>query len=89
LWDFGTGKLISNIPWQSGLGREPCLLYSVQFSKNNGAEYIIAGGSGANDVKLFHRSTGKIIGELNDLKKGIYTVDFSEDSKFIGIGGLS
>ena len=39
---------------------EPCLLYAAQFSKNNGGQFIAAGGSGSNECKIFHRETGKV-----------------------------
>lgn len=87
MWDFGTGKLISNVAWQSSLGTEPCLLYACQFSKSNNAEFIAAGGSGSNETKVFHRLTNKVIGEIAEFKKGVYSVDFSHDGKMICIGG--
>jgi WD40 repeat protein len=103
LWDFGSGKLIDTVPWSTGLHTtsEPCLLYAAQFSKNNNAQYIAAGGSGANEVKVFQRDNLKVIyylstiilklfklvGEIYGFKKGVYTLDFSSDSKMLTVGG--
>jgi hypothetical protein len=36
MWDYGTGKLIEQIPWNQsggGLKGEPCMLYAAGFSK--------------------------------------------------------
>jgi COMPASS component SWD3 len=60
IWDFGSGNLIETLPWPLALGEEPCLLYAAQFSKNNGAEFIAAGGSGSNETRVIHRKTGKV-----------------------------
>jgi len=87
-WDFGSGKLIDNIPWSMGpSSAEPCLLYAAQFSKGNGGQYLAAGGSGANEAKIFHRDSLKVVGEIYGFKKGVYTLDFSADSKMLAVGG--
>jgi len=87
LWDFGSGRLIETIDWKPAMGEEPCLLYAAQFSKGNGAEYIAAGGSGANEAKIFNHRTKQVVGEIYGFKKGIYTMDFSYDSKMLIVGG--
>lgn len=68
MWDYGTGALVQTIPWQGTNGKlsassGPCLVYAAQYSKKR-AEYIAAGGSGANEVKVFDRKTGKVRGSL-------------------------
>jgi hypothetical protein len=57
MWDFGTGKLINEIPWnkKGGKGDDPINLYSCCFSKQD-SSVIIAGGSNPNEVKLFDRN---------------------------------
>lgn len=86
LWDYRSGELISNIPWQET--SEPCLLYAAQFSKSG--KYIAAGGSGSNEVRIFSRSSLEPVGVVN-LTKGAYGLDFSNDSKSLAIaaGDLS
>ncbi len=68
VWDFGTGARISNIPWSSNFasaGTPACMLYAAQFSKESGgrgvSKYIIAGGSGINEAKIFdHANDNKV-----------------------------
>jgi WD40 repeat protein len=80
LWDYRSGELIANVPWQQT--SEPCLLYAAQFSKSG--KYIAAGGSGSNEVRLFSRSTLEPIGGVT-LAKGVYGIDFSADSTALAI----
>ncbi|KAG8469846.1 hypothetical protein KFE25_006301 [Diacronema lutheri] len=86
LWDYRSGELIANVPWLDS--SEPCLLYAAQFSASG--KHIAAGGSGANEVRLFSRSSLEPVGVVN-LSKGVYGVDFSTDSRALAIaaGDLS
>eukprot|EP00003_Mantamonas_plastica_P004554 TRINITY_DN1360_c0_g1_i10.p2 TRINITY_DN1360_c0_g1~~TRINITY_DN1360_c0_g1_i10.p2 ORF type:complete len:231 (+),score=81.46 TRINITY_DN1360_c0_g1_i10:1248-1940(+) len=86
LWDYSSGKLIENIPWFTGMTDEPTLLYSAQFSKD-GADLIAAGGSGANEAKVFDRHSLALIGTVAGMSNGVYTVDFSEDNKMLAVAG--
>ena len=69
VWDFSTGAKISSIPWSNtfaAAGSPACMLYAAQFSKENGgrgvSKYIIAGGSGINEAKIFdHANDNKVI----------------------------
>ena len=87
LWDFGSGALIENISWGHGLNDEPCFLYAAQFSKEGNGELIAAGGSGSNEAKVFDRASGKAIGTVSGMTKGVYTVDFSPDSSMLAVAG--
>eukprot|EP01112_Ceratiomyxa_fruticulosa_P009677 TRINITY_DN2535_c0_g2_i1.p1 TRINITY_DN2535_c0_g2~~TRINITY_DN2535_c0_g2_i1.p1 ORF type:complete len:428 (-),score=71.16 TRINITY_DN2535_c0_g2_i1:9-1292(-) len=87
LWDYGDGRLLDTIEWKVGLGEEPCLIYATQFSKGNDAEYIVAGGSGSNEFRVFNRKTSQVVGGVWGLKRGVYAVDFSYDSKSLIVGG--
>ena len=47
-----------DIQWDDGLPSEKaCLIYGSQFQKNTG-DLIVAGGSGANEVKVFDGGNG-------------------------------
>ena len=62
-------------------------MYAGQFSKKNN-DIILAGGSGANEVKLFDRSNNnKAFCCIYSLPREIYSVDFSHDDKMFAITG--
>ena len=78
LWDLGSGKLIENVPWhQSSIHGEHCAIYAAQFSKYDNARFIGAGGSGANETKIFDRKRkNKCIGTVTGLTRGVFSLDF-------------
>lgn len=40
------------------------MIYAAQFSKEGGGRYIVAGGSGANEAKVFdHRNGNSVVGK--------------------------
>jgi len=88
-WDLGTGKLINPVQWfQSGLKGKSCQLYAAQYSKNS--NLIAAGGSGANECRVFDRTVGnRMVGMVAGLRRGVFTLDFSalEGTDVIAIGG--
>lgn len=63
VWDFDSGKLISNIQWSElidGQAQKSSLLYSASFSRGNSSplgpcsnRFIMAGGSDRNEMKIF------------------------------------
>jgi COMPASS component SWD3 len=100
LWDYGTGKLIEAVPWNRGGaagaaagGARPTLLYAAQFSgAADGGRYIAAGGSGANEAKVFdHKSGNALVGTVTGLSRGVFTLDFSPapdgDVKKLAVAG--
>ena len=60
--DLGTGKNFGTIDWDANLrtSSDPIFLYCAQFSKIDGS-LIIAGGSNANEAKLFDRNNFFVI----------------------------
>jgi WD40 repeat protein len=92
IWDFGTGEKITDVKWNSSMfsssGQPSCMLYSAQFSKEGHARYIIAGGSGSNEAKVFdHRNNNQIIGTITGLSRGVFAADFSPDNHKVAIAG--
>ena len=103
LWDFSTGHKIKDIPWyhpsqapslQEGESKASTsqlptsMLYSARFSPD--CRYIAAGGSTANEMKLFdHTAQGgdEIIGTVTGLIKPVFSVEFSNDSKKLAVAG--
>jgi hypothetical protein len=68
-WDLGTGKNFGTIDWDANLrtSNDPIFLYSGQFSKIDGS-LILAGGSNANEAKLFDRNNLEKVGIGNYLR---------------------
>eukprot|EP00697_Spironema_sp_BW2_P016156 gnl/Spiro4/7282_TR3808_c0_g1_i1.p1 gnl/Spiro4/7282_TR3808_c0_g1~~gnl/Spiro4/7282_TR3808_c0_g1_i1.p1 ORF type:complete len:415 (+),score=48.95 gnl/Spiro4/7282_TR3808_c0_g1_i1:84-1328(+) len=87
LWDFGTGNLIDNVPFQSGVITERCYLYAAQFSKRGNGDMIVAGGSGANECRVIDTQSKQVLGNVTGLLKGVYGVDFSQDDSKLAVGG--
>ena len=93
LWDFGTGERIDEIPWNAGQSHfdyrdRSCNLYAAQFSKDTRGRFIVAGGSGANEAKVFdHGINNALVGTVTGLEKGVFTVDFSPDREKVAIAG--
>lgn len=87
LWDYGSGKRKCVIPWnQSAIRTEPCFLYSAQFSKQH--SLIAAGGSGANEAKVFNHAQGnKLVGTIAGLSRGVFTLDFSPKGDKLTVAG--
>ena len=78
LWDFGSMEPIDTISWDDGLPSDkPCLIYGAQFQKTTG-DLIVAGGSGANEVKVFDAINNfKPCAQIKGLSRATFTVDFS------------
>jgi len=92
VWDFGTGKLLESIPWcpdANALGSpEPCMLYAAKFSNTGGGRLIGAGGSGANEAKLFDRKfSNKLVGTVQGMTRGVFSLDFSHDDTKVAVAG--
>lgn len=88
LWDYTTGAKISDVPWHVLPNQPSCMLYAAQFSKEGQGRFIAAGGSGANEAKVFDREKGNaIVGTVTGLTRGIFTVDFSPDGQKLALAG--
>jgi COMPASS component SWD3 len=88
LWDFTTGEKISDVPWHVGANQPSCMLYAAQFSKEGQGRFVAAGGSGANEAKVFDRSKNNaVVGTVAGLTRGVFTVDFSPDGQKLAIAG--
>lgn len=86
-WDYKTKKKIQDINWEYGYQSEGSYIYSVQYQKK-GNEYFVAGSTGINEAKIFDVNNNyKPIAKIADLKKGIYSVDCSNNGEKIAISG--
>lgn len=85
VWDFGSGQKIGGIQWSASqfanIGQPSCMLYAAQFSKEGRGRFIAAGGSGANEAKVFDHANGNVVvGTVTGLTRGVFTIDFSPDT---------
>ena len=94
LWDFGSGERITEIPWNAGQSQftantqQSCMLYAAQFSKDPTGRFIVAGGSGSNEAKVFdHLAGNSVVGTVTGLTRGVFSVDFSADGEKVAIAG--
>lgn len=88
LWDYKTGDLIKTIPFPDEVkgDRNPKLnVYATSF--NPECDTIAVGGSGSKGVKIIDRYDGKLLGKLDGLEKGIYTLDFSPVEGVVACAG--
>jgi WD40 repeat protein len=93
VWDLGTGNLIKDIFWESGMGAaasaaaaECANLYTAQYSPDG--SLILAGGTGTKDARVFDvKANYALLGRVRVGTKGVYTSDFSANGQRIAVGG--
>eukprot|EP01047_Picozoa_sp_COSAG01_P091088 COSAG01_NODE_22773_length_833_cov_0.508748_1_plen_86_part_00 len=51
------------------------MVYAAQFSPDG--THIAAGGSGANEVRVFHRKRGECVAHMSNLSSGVYSIDWA------------
>ena len=91
---LSTGELIGTIDWDGGMGlprsTEPCQVYSVQYSKHDHGEMIVAGGSKNNEVRFFDgMNLYKPFACITDLAKPVFSIDFSNNGSLCAVTGTS
>lgn len=88
MWDLASGRLIETVKWDQGaLSSEPCPLYTAKFSKDSAGSFIAAGGSGANEAKVFDRRNGnQLVGTVAGLTKSVFSVDWYQH-RYLAIAG--
>ena len=65
-----------------------CMLYAAQFSKEGSGKYIAAGGSGANEAKVFdHSNNNTVVGTITGLSRGVFAVDFGPENDKVAVAG--
>ena len=74
-WDLGTGALIDTIAWPTGvISNEPSMVYAARYSPDG--KYVAAGGSGANELRVFDRKSGESVSTTGHMAAGIYSLDW-------------
>jgi COMPASS component SWD3 len=88
MWDYFTGEKTAEIPWHILPNQPACMLYAAQFSKEGQGRFVAAGGSGANEAKVFDTARDNaVVGTVTGLSRGVFSVDFSSESQKLAIGG--
>lgn len=89
LWSVSSGELEHDVPFKTAAMGE-CQLYAAQFSKPGSPgerpKYIAAGGSGANELRLFSAPSREALARL-PLPRGVYGIDFSHSGRTIAVAG--
>jgi len=90
-WDLGTGKAIAEVPWDLSVRYpEPCPIFTAQFSKGDQPLFLAAGGSKANECRVFdYGRKGALISVL-EFSDPVLTVDFApagDDATLLAVGG--
>jgi hypothetical protein len=89
LWDLGTAKKIRSVEWQlSKVGKGlPCSLYAAKFSGDAAGRFIAAGGSGANEARLFERASGDThVGTAAGFGGAVFALAWSSDNRLAVAG---
>ena len=63
------------------------MLYCAEFSKGDG-RFIAAGGSGANEAKVFDRENeNQLIGTVSGLERAVFALDFDPLNHRLAVAG--
>jgi len=68
--------------YTSSLGAPPPQVYAAQFSRHDGGKTVVAGGSGANEIRVFETESARPLAAIS-LPKGVYGLDLSADASRI------
>lgn len=87
LWDFGTKKLVQEIPYNQDHSGSNAMIYGAQFNKLGG-NAILVGSTGNNEVRIYENDGQyRPQGIVSNLVKGCYSVDYGNKSKIFAFGG--
>jgi len=89
MYSFDDGKLFDYIQWDDGnlQSPSPCKIYGAQFMKTTG-EYVVAGGSGCNEVKIFDSVNAfQPVAQIKELSRAVFSVDFSNQGDMFAMAG--
>ena len=82
LWSLGEGKNLYS--GQLNAQDKECLVYTAQFSKTSSA--FVLGGSGSDEAYFFSNDPVRPLAVLENIRKPIYSCDFSNTSNLIALG---
>lgn len=84
IWSMSEGRCIFSENLISG--DSSCKAYAAQFSRfDNGTTFAI-GGVGGNQFYIYDTEAKKPFGVLNNVNKGVYSLDFAQHSDRVALG---
>ena len=86
LWSVSTMKLIENIPWspEALTSEELGFLYTVNFDRKG--KYIVAGGAGLNEFRVFTNKPGHELVSKVTLPKIVSSSHFAHNKDLVVLG---
>ncbi|GAB5368428.1 hypothetical protein AAMO2058_001318600 [Amorphochlora amoebiformis] len=87
IWDLGTGKLVKDVDfhYRDKKDKETDFIYSAQF--NHDGTLVAAGGSFANETRLFEVRKGfRRLDKMKTKAKGVYAVCFAPGGSMVASG---
>ena len=81
IWDLRSYREERVLNWQA---ERQCLVYTAKFHPSG--EFVVAGGSGANEVRFLNVKTGNTMGSPLTFESTVYAVCFSNDAKQLIVG---
>lgn len=82
LWDYTSGQLIKTVPYPT-LEHKGEYLYCARFFDEHN---IVAGGSGANDLKVINVISNKVVGSLSGFGHPVQAVEVMEKKNMLLCG---
>lgn len=64
----------------------PCMVYTVQFSRNDDKGCLVAAGVGGNEAYFYESDTMRLLGALDDIPRGVYSADFAYSDNRVALG---
>ncbi|KAK3279741.1 hypothetical protein CYMTET_12397 [Cymbomonas tetramitiformis] len=85
-WDFGSGRLLYDIPWLPSKDEDPCFIYSAKMGRSRMKGMVVAGGSESNEARLVNvNKDGALAGRLPKLSSTVNAVDFNKSEDLLAV----
>jgi WD40 repeat protein len=95
IWDIRTNEAINSIAWDGLENTRPQptngpraapFVYSCIF--NNSTNLIMAGGAGANEVRIFDFNTGSLVSAIKNLPKAVLCMSLAHNNNDFVFGSV-
>ncbi|OMJ95265.1 hypothetical protein SteCoe_1481 [Stentor coeruleus] len=84
IWSMSEGKCVftENLTYEA----RSCMAYAAQFSRHDNGKAFAVGGVGGAQAYFYDTQSRKPFGVVNDINKGVYSLDFAQNSDRIALG---